>query len=368
MSPGEERLRDASITARPFAPTAGEDDPPQRARVVVIGAGIVGCSVAFHLAALGWTDIVVERARVGSGTSWHAAGLVTRARGEPRADHPRLLQPRLLRRARAHGHRRRLYENGSLSVAQNPERMTELEYGLALARYHGLPAPARPCRRRRRPGRRSTPAGWSAGRCSRATPPSTPAAPRWRRPRRPSASACVSSRTALYVGLAAARRGGRRRRDRSRCDRVRDGGDRGRPVVARLGALAGAPLALYAASTCGRRPRPSWAPGAAFRSCVTSTATSTCDHYRGGFVVGAFEPDGLPCPPAELVRRFRLRRAARRLGALRAVAREGATARAGPAGRPRWALLERARELHSRRRLPARRDRRGRGPLRRRRA
>jgi 4-methylaminobutanoate oxidase (formaldehyde-forming) len=50
---------------------------PVRARVVIIGGGIIGCSVAYHLAHLGWSDVVViERDRLTSGTTWHAAGLV----------------------------------------------------------------------------------------------------------------------------------------------------------------------------------------------------------------------------------------------------------------------------------------------------
>jgi len=50
---------------------------PQRARVVVIGGGIIGCSVAYHLAHMGWKDVVVlERDRLTSGTTWHAAGLI----------------------------------------------------------------------------------------------------------------------------------------------------------------------------------------------------------------------------------------------------------------------------------------------------
>ena len=51
---------------------------PDRARVVVIGGGVIGCSVAYHLAHAGWTDVVLlERHRLTSGTTWHAAGLMT---------------------------------------------------------------------------------------------------------------------------------------------------------------------------------------------------------------------------------------------------------------------------------------------------
>ena len=50
---------------------------PQRARVVVVGGGVIGCSVAYHLAHMGWKDVVLlERDRLTSGTTWHAAGLM----------------------------------------------------------------------------------------------------------------------------------------------------------------------------------------------------------------------------------------------------------------------------------------------------
>src|ERR1700677_5344863 len=50
---------------------------PERARVVIVGGGIIGCSVAYHLAHMGWKDVVLlERDRLTSGTTWHAAGLM----------------------------------------------------------------------------------------------------------------------------------------------------------------------------------------------------------------------------------------------------------------------------------------------------
>jgi len=54
---------------------------PDRARVVIIGGGVIGTSVAYHLAKLGWTDVVlVEQGQLSSGTTWHAAGLVGQLR------------------------------------------------------------------------------------------------------------------------------------------------------------------------------------------------------------------------------------------------------------------------------------------------
>ena len=54
---------------------------PQKARAVIIGGGVSGCSVAYHLAKLGWTDIVLlERKQLTSGTTWHAAGLIGQLR------------------------------------------------------------------------------------------------------------------------------------------------------------------------------------------------------------------------------------------------------------------------------------------------
>jgi glycine/D-amino acid oxidase-like deaminating enzyme len=50
---------------------------PERARVVIIGGGVIGTSVAYHLTELGWTDVVlIEQGELSCGTTWHAAGLV----------------------------------------------------------------------------------------------------------------------------------------------------------------------------------------------------------------------------------------------------------------------------------------------------
>jgi glycine/D-amino acid oxidase-like deaminating enzyme len=64
--------------------TASDPIVPKAARVVIIGGGIIGCSVAYHLTKLGWTDVVLlERKALTSGTTWHAAGLIAQLRSRP---------------------------------------------------------------------------------------------------------------------------------------------------------------------------------------------------------------------------------------------------------------------------------------------
>ena len=54
---------------------------PKQAQVVIIGGGVIGCSVAYHLTKLGWSDIVLlDRRELTCGTTWHAAGLVGQLR------------------------------------------------------------------------------------------------------------------------------------------------------------------------------------------------------------------------------------------------------------------------------------------------
>ena len=54
---------------------------PKQAQVVIIGGGVIGCSIAYHLTKLGWSDIVLlERRELTCGTTWHAAGLIGQLR------------------------------------------------------------------------------------------------------------------------------------------------------------------------------------------------------------------------------------------------------------------------------------------------
>ncbi|HEY6679865.1 MAG TPA: FAD-dependent oxidoreductase, partial [Actinomycetota bacterium] len=74
-----ERLANRELDSSILEPRS---ESPDRARIVVIGAGVAGSSVAYHLAKLGITDVVVlERTRLTGGTTGHAAGLVAQVRG-----------------------------------------------------------------------------------------------------------------------------------------------------------------------------------------------------------------------------------------------------------------------------------------------
>ena len=100
---------------------------PTNARVVIVGGGIVGCSVAYHLALRGCTDVVLlERKQLTCGTTWHAAGLV----GQLRATHnlTRLAQytTNLFKTLEdVTGQATGFQQRGSVAVAPNHERFEE---------------------------------------------------------------------------------------------------------------------------------------------------------------------------------------------------------------------------------------------------
>ena len=56
-------------------------DIPDRARVVIVGGGVIGCSVAYHLSRLGWSDVLLlEKGQLSGGSTWHAAGILGQLR------------------------------------------------------------------------------------------------------------------------------------------------------------------------------------------------------------------------------------------------------------------------------------------------
>ncbi len=113
---------------------------PSRTQVLVIGGGIVGCSVAYHLTRLGCTDVVVlERRQLGCGTSWHAAGLVGQLRATRNLTRLARYTCELFRALEGEtGQPTGFRESGSLTLARRPERLEELKRGASMARSLGV--------------------------------------------------------------------------------------------------------------------------------------------------------------------------------------------------------------------------------------
>ena len=113
---------------------------PARADVVIIGGGIVGCSIAYHLTKEGITDVVLlERKQLTSGTTWHAAGLVGQLRATRNltelAKYTTTLFEGLEKET---GQATGFKQNGSISVALSDGRLEELIRGASMAKNFGL--------------------------------------------------------------------------------------------------------------------------------------------------------------------------------------------------------------------------------------
>jgi glycine cleavage system aminomethyltransferase T/glycine/D-amino acid oxidase-like deaminating enzyme len=114
---------------------------PAHARAVVVGGGIIGTSVAYHLAAMGWKDVVLlERDRLTSGTTWHAAGLmVTFGSTSETSTEMRKYSRDLYRRLEAEtGQSTGLSLIGFIEVASDKDRLQEYRRVAAFNRYCGV--------------------------------------------------------------------------------------------------------------------------------------------------------------------------------------------------------------------------------------
>jgi len=113
---------------------------PTKARVVIIGGGVAGCSVAYHLAKLGWTDVVLlERKQLTSGTTWHAAGLIGQLRATANMTKLAKYSQELYGSLEAEtGVATGFKRIGSITLALTHERFEELRRGASMARAYGV--------------------------------------------------------------------------------------------------------------------------------------------------------------------------------------------------------------------------------------
>ncbi len=113
---------------------------PQKTKVVIIGGGVIGCSIAYHLTKIGWDDVVLlERKQLTSGTTWHAAGLVGQLRPSINMTKLAKYTGELYRGLEAETGQATGYRQcGSISMATNMERFEELKRSASMAKVFDL--------------------------------------------------------------------------------------------------------------------------------------------------------------------------------------------------------------------------------------
>ena len=110
-------------------------NPPDQADIVIIGGGIVGCSVAYHLTELGLSDVLLfERKQLPCGTTWHAAGLVGHLRASQNMTRLAQYSTELFAALAAETGQETGYQaTGSMTIALNAERLEELKRQATMA-------------------------------------------------------------------------------------------------------------------------------------------------------------------------------------------------------------------------------------------
>jgi 4-methylaminobutanoate oxidase (formaldehyde-forming) len=113
---------------------------PTQTQVVIVGGGIIGCSIAYHLAKLGWKDVVLlEQNQLAGGTTWHAAGLVGRLRTTNSMTRINKYSAELYAALEQEtGHSVGWKQVGSLIVARSQDRMTQLRHTAAMSEWFGV--------------------------------------------------------------------------------------------------------------------------------------------------------------------------------------------------------------------------------------
>ncbi len=116
-------------------------DFPTKARVVIIGGGVVGCSSLYHLAKKGWTDcVLLEKNELTAGSTWHAAGNVpTFSTSWAIMNMQRYSTELYSRLADEVDYPMNYHVSGSIRLAHSKERMQEFQRAMAMGRYQGIP-------------------------------------------------------------------------------------------------------------------------------------------------------------------------------------------------------------------------------------
>ncbi|MFN2263831.1 MAG: FAD-dependent oxidoreductase [Anaerolineales bacterium] len=114
---------------------------PTQAQVVIIGGGVGGCSIAYHLTKMGWKDVVlVERHELTAGSTWHSAGLVGQLRSDANLTRMMYYSTDLYRQLKEEtGVDTGWREVGGLRLASSPERMEDIKRMVGMARSFDMP-------------------------------------------------------------------------------------------------------------------------------------------------------------------------------------------------------------------------------------
>ena len=115
---------------------------PSQARVVIVGGGVAGTSLAYHFARAGWNDVVLlEQNQISSGTTWHAAGMVGQLRTSSAQTKVNKASTELYARLMSEtGHDPGWLQCGGLQIASCQERLFQLQRSVAMAHVNGVAA------------------------------------------------------------------------------------------------------------------------------------------------------------------------------------------------------------------------------------
>lgn len=279
---------------------------PTQARVVIVGGGIIGCSVAYHLVKLGWRDVVLlERGKLTCGTSWHAAGLVMQLRATATMTALCRYTAKLLEDLKAEsGQDTGFRRNGSLPIARTPERLTEIKRLVALGGYFGVEAHVLDARevKERYPAldeRRIVGGAFIPG-DGQTNPVDTTSA---------YAKVARKGGARIFEGVAVT---GFRLRSGAIAAVATDRGEVACEVAVncagawarQVGALAGVAIPLYAAEHMYVTTEPSSAATSGLPVLRDTDGTVYVKEDAGKFVVGCFEPEAKPLSMRTLPARF----------------------------------------------------------------